>query len=164
MANYKKLTDVEVMEEVSESTMALVEDNGKLKKVPCGAGFGSGGGVATAIIKDVMNYDNAIAGVSAAVSAEPANDYQCINMTFEDAWQLMISGEPLDVLIMGFYGECSIVHPIYIHISTFNTPCIHMCTGVPNGVSSGNIMETMTLMDLYWTADGITDWNPNAAE
>lgn len=43
MANYKKLTDVEVMEEVSENTMALVEENGKLKKVPCGAGFGGGG-------------------------------------------------------------------------------------------------------------------------
>lgn len=42
MANYKKLTDVEVMEEVSENTMALVEENGKLKKVPCGAGFGGG--------------------------------------------------------------------------------------------------------------------------
>ena len=42
MANYKKLTDVEVMEEVSKSTMALVEENGKLKKVPCGAGFGGG--------------------------------------------------------------------------------------------------------------------------
>ena len=50
MANYKKLIDVEVMEEVSENTMALVEENGKLKKVPCGKGFG-GGGVATAIIK-----------------------------------------------------------------------------------------------------------------
>lgn len=43
MANYKKLTDVEVMEEVSENSMALVNENGVLKQVPCGAGFGGGG-------------------------------------------------------------------------------------------------------------------------
>ena len=42
MANYKKLTDVEVMEEVSENSMALVNENGVLKQVPCGAGFGGG--------------------------------------------------------------------------------------------------------------------------
>ena len=36
MANYKKLTDVEVMEKVSEGTMALVEDNGALKRIPYG--------------------------------------------------------------------------------------------------------------------------------
>lgn len=36
MANYKKLTDVEVMEEVSENSMALVNENGVLKQVPCG--------------------------------------------------------------------------------------------------------------------------------
>ena len=41
MANYKKITDVEVMEQVGENSMALVEDNGTLKKVPC-TGFGGG--------------------------------------------------------------------------------------------------------------------------
>ena len=34
MANYKKITDVEVMEQVGENSMALVEDNGALKKAP----------------------------------------------------------------------------------------------------------------------------------
>ena len=43
MANYKKITDVEVMEEVSENSMALVNENGVLKQVPC-AGFGGGSG------------------------------------------------------------------------------------------------------------------------
>ena len=43
MANYKKITDVEVMEQVGENSMALVEDNGTLKKVPC-AGFSGGSG------------------------------------------------------------------------------------------------------------------------
>lgn len=46
MANYKKITDVEVMEEVSENSMALVNENGVLKQVPC-AGFGGGSGAVT---------------------------------------------------------------------------------------------------------------------
>lgn len=55
MANYKKLTDVEVMEEVSESTMALVEENGTLKKVPCGKGFGGGGEITSLLITSKNN-------------------------------------------------------------------------------------------------------------
>ena len=59
MANYKKLTDVEVMEEVSENTMALVEDNGKLKKVPCGKGFGGGSDYILIHMRDMydLEYD-----------------------------------------------------------------------------------------------------------
>ena len=59
MANYKKLTDVEVMEEVSENSMALVNENGVLKQVPCGAGFGGGGGVVTIIRDETGTYSSA---------------------------------------------------------------------------------------------------------
>lgn len=52
MANYKKLTDVEVMEEVSENSMALVNENGVLKQVPCGAGFSGGAPTSLSIICD----------------------------------------------------------------------------------------------------------------
>ena len=54
MANYKKLTDVEVMENVSENTMALVEENGALKKVPCGAGFGGGKNIVITLDQDTQ--------------------------------------------------------------------------------------------------------------
>ena len=39
MATYKKLTDVEVMEKTTENSMAIIEENGVLKRVPAG-GFG----------------------------------------------------------------------------------------------------------------------------
>ena len=55
MANYKKITDVEVMEQVGENSMALVEDNGTLKKVPC-AGFGGGNNNAIIIRYHDGNY------------------------------------------------------------------------------------------------------------
>ena len=63
MANYKKLTDVEVMEEVSENSMALVNENGVLKQVPCGAGFG-GGGVNFLVIKYDADNGNRLANMT----------------------------------------------------------------------------------------------------
>lgn len=94
MANYKKLTDVEVMEEVSENTMALVEDNGKLKKVPCGAGFGGGGSdVATAILRS-----SAYGRLQPKATSGPT--WECLNMTFEEASEILASGKPLVALIM----------------------------------------------------------------
>ena len=43
MANYKKITDVDVLAEASETTNVLVEENGSLKKVPAAA-MGGGNG------------------------------------------------------------------------------------------------------------------------
>ena len=103
MANYKKITDVEVMSEVSENSMALVNDNGVLKQVSCAAGFG-GGDFKTAIIKDVANYDNALAGVASVAAAALVPTYECINMTFEEAWQIMASGQPLIFINMHVYN------------------------------------------------------------
>lgn len=74
MANYKKLTDVEVMEEVSENSMALVNENGVLKQVPCGAGFGGGGG------SILMAYN------------ETTTEASCGNTTYEEFVEMLNSG------------------------------------------------------------------------
>jgi hypothetical protein len=148
MANYKKLTDVEVMEEVSENTMALVEDNGKLKKVPCGKGFG--GGVTTAIFK--ANYYEEIIGdmlnggggseVSMASAAPEVSEYTCLNMTFQEAYDLMRSGEPLMGLMMDFYNgaACMPMAMVFVGIEAFTEPCI-----VIDGYGSS----------YFWTSTGI---------
>lgn len=61
---FKKLGEVEVLEEVPEGANALIEVGGDIKRVP-GSGLGGGGGIKTAIIKS-SDYDNAIAGVQTA--------------------------------------------------------------------------------------------------
>lgn len=103
MANYKKITDVEVMEQVGENSMALVEDNGTLKKVPCGKGFGGGN---PAVIID-RNYDN--------------DTLSCNAMSFADAVQMVRSGEILDIIIRNFwdsqYGGCSRV--VWMELSSW---------------------------------------------
>ena len=154
MANYKKLTDVEVMEEVSESTMALVEDNGKLKKVPCGKGFGGGNGVATAIV--CGSFYNANQDPRAAA----IESYTCNNMTFEEARSILLSGEPLDVIMMchdSFYGANWIVHPqIEVSAINYSTPCIGLKVDFYY-----NDNADPTQIATYWTADGFTNENPN---
>ena len=159
MANYKKLTDVEVMEEVSENTMALVEDNGKLKKVPCGAGFGGGNGIATAIIKGNF-YSEFLTGISTTVVENET--YTCSNMTFEEARDIILAGDPLDAILMrkdtsrGYYF---IVHPRINITHLFNgIPCIVFYDEDHYSDSyDSNYTEY-----CYWTAEGFQFNDPNA--
>lgn len=172
MANYKKLTDVEVMEEVSESTMALVEENGKLKKVPCGAGFGGGNGVATAIIKGnryMKKLNSVPEGNSVATYIIEAETFTCSNMTFEEASEIILAGEPLTAIIMGvFNGEGC--------ISTIPTIINRLKDGpLPTIVLTGSILHNAYQMEgeavysdyiqsykLYWTHEGLSYNEPNA--
>ena len=49
MANYKKISEIETVTEVTENMNVLIEDNGVLKKVPSGGNIG-GGGVKTIVL------------------------------------------------------------------------------------------------------------------
>lgn len=103
MANYKKLTEVEVMEEVSENTMALVEENGKLKKVPCGAGFGGGGN------RLIIRYSEA----PAPVSLEDDNlEVLYSNMTYQKFTELLFKGEGCDAILLSdnTYGNIAVCY------------------------------------------------------
>lgn len=81
------------------------------KKIPCG-GFelddtlevregklglaGGTGGIRTAIIKSSL-YNKVLAGEDVELSKET---FECINMTYEEAVKLMLSGEPLSIIVM----------------------------------------------------------------
>ncbi len=127
MANYKKLIDVEVMEEVSESTMALVEDNGTLKKVPCGKGFG---GMDVVTIK----YDG----------TNP-NSNPIADMSFEEAWQNLNNGNLLNIFVVdtgnSYYAPCICVAN-YIEN---NIQVIGLMWKMPMGYE----------LKLFWIASGI---------
>lgn len=106
MANYKKLTDVEVMEEVSENSMALVNENGVLKQVPCGAGFG-GGGTATAII-EFRSGGRSRSKVATYVTVgpeSPAISFVCNNMTYSDILTSLQNRVFVNVVAIGTIGD-----------------------------------------------------------
>ena len=159
---FKKLADVEALPEVPEVATVFAEVNGEVKRIPSS---GLGGVVKTAIIKD-SRYDDAIASMmangggggpaSAPMVADadprPAFDLSCLNMTFEEAYETMAAGEPLDAKVM-IVAE----GPMVISAQAVGFAGIAM-TGVPMIVLIGNVNKTT--ITLFWTADGISTEPP----
>lgn len=147
--DYNNLTNVDVMEQISENSMALVNDGGVIKQVSCGAGFGSGSGVKTAIIKK-DGYDNALGGV--AVTSQIPPTFTCSNMTFDEAVSVIMSGEPLNAIMLTFSGtQFTGVNALKTHYAlNSSTPCIMF-----EFMADGNTES------IYWTANGISFTDPN---
>lgn len=142
MVNYKKLTDVEVMEEVSENSMALVNENGVLKQVPCGAGFGGGGGN-TAIIQFTGTSDGgSVASVYTSSGVQtPTMQFICNNMTYSDVLSSLQNGVFVNIVAIGRVGD-------------------FLAQGIANGVKfapdNNHILIGFTSMpftELYWYSD-----------
>ena len=146
-----KIVGSETLEEVPEGATVLAEVNGEIKRVPS-AGLG-GAGIKTAIIKDSY-YDNALAGVQAAESVEEVT-YECINMTFEEAYETMANGEPLGVFGMITTEGSMTIYGILMFAGTaiFGVPCIMAGFAMPYGGDP---------LGLYWTADGISIESPGS--
>ena len=146
---FKKLSGVDVLEEAAETAYVLIEENGEIYRVPKTAVGGAGGGIKTAIIRD-SEYLNAIAGLSTMQSDAPAVTYGCINMTFEEAYETMANGEPLNVIGM-LIGNGAVNMQgsvVFTGTAKFSVPCIEV------------IFTTKTPIILYWTADGLSTSRP----
>ena len=141
---FKKLSEVTTLEEAAETAHVLIEENGEIYRVPKTAVGGAG--IKTAIIRD-SGYLNAIAGLSTMLSTGPEYTYECINMTFEEAYETMANGEPL--MVVGMFTDelatCGQCHVIFGGISVFGVPCI---------IIEGD-------KALFWTADGLSTSEPS---
>ena len=144
MAEFKKLSEVEQIETASDNATVLVEEGGEIKRVP--KKEVGGAGIAMAIIKD-SGYDNTLAGLQTMDSDAPAYTYECIKMTFEEAYQTMTGGEPLSIFGMltdraplNLYGYAIFAGPM------IGVPCIVVEFAVGSEV----------VASLYWTADGLS--------
>ena len=154
---FKKLADVESLNEVPEVATVLAEVSGEIKRIPS-SGLG-GSGIKTAIIKD-SGYDEAIVSFSSSAApsamvaeAAPEYTYSCLNMTFEEAYETMASGEPLDILGMLTAEGAVNIHgtAFFFGVALTGAPCI----GVMFSFGSSTVAE------LYWSADGLSTSNPN---
>ena len=147
---FKKLSEVAVLEEASETAHVLIEENAEIYRVAKTAvGGGNVGGIKTAIIRD-SGYLNAIAGVSTMGAAAPAVTYECINMTFEEAYETMAKGEPLNVVgMLTGSREPMNIQGIVVFTGTaaFGVPCV--------------VVE-FERITLFWTADGLSTSEPSS--
>lgn len=153
---FKKLADVEALPEVPEVATVFAEVNGEVKRIPSS---GLGGVVKTAIIKD-SRYDDAVASmmnpvepsVAVADAVEPEYSFSCLNMTFEEAYETMAAGEPLDAKVMMVYNGPGVISAQAVGfggVAIFGMPAIALSTSL-NGDS----------IHLFWTADGISTKYP----
>ena len=151
--DFQKLSEVTRIEEVSDTASVLVEENGEIYRVPKTA-VGGDGTIKTAIIRD-SEYLNAIAGLQTMITDTPALTYECLNMTFEEAYEIMANGEPLSVFGMIFGEGAVCLHGMPIFMGTLiGTPCIMIMFSIMSNV----------IAQLYWTADGLSTEAPSSGK
>lgn len=141
-----ELSKAEIVETPAEgATLFCLNPDGTVNRVSAAnvGGNASSGGIKTAIIKD-SKYDQMLAGVQSYGSDAPEVTYSCINMTFEEAYETLASGEPMQV------------HLMLADNIAINTDGIICFAGtVINNVPS-IIIEANGVSTLFWTADGIS--------
>ena len=147
---FQRLSEVTIVEEIKDTSTVLVEVDGEIYRAPKNQ-VGGAGSVKIAIIRD-SGYLNAIAGLSTMVTNVPAPTYKCINMTFEEAYETMLNGEPLMAIGM---------------MTTEGASCIYgepTFAGTVMGVQCILIMFHCNLtggtIGLYWTSSGLSTENP----
>ena len=144
---FKKLSEVTALEEAAETAHVLIEENGEIYRVTKTA---VGGGIKTAIIRD-SGYLNMIAGVNPTTPENPAHAYECINMTFEEAYETMAKGEPLNVVgMLVLDGDAGNMPGMAVFVGTeLGTPCIIIPFFFAN-------------IRLFWTPDGLSTSEPSS--
>lgn len=147
--DFQKLSEVPMVENVGDNASVLVEVNGEIRRTKEIKG---GGSIKTAIIRD-SGYLNAIAQLSTMAMINPVT-YECINMTFEEAYETLESGEPLNV-IGQIAGE-----------GAMNVPGIAYYIGTATGVPCVLVMLIVLgePIGLYWTADGLSTSEPSSGK
>lgn len=151
--DFVKLSEVTVLEEVSDTASVLVEQNGEIYRAPK-TQVGGAGGIKTAIIRD-SGYLNAIAEISTMVGAAPAVTYECINMTFEEAYETMLNGEPLMAVGMLTTEGALNIQGVTAFLGTaMGVPCIVLRFMIGSG----------EIALLYWTADGLSTSRPSGGK
>lgn len=146
---FKRLGEVTLVEEAVDTANVLIEENGEIKRVPKTEVGGTG--FPTAIIKD-SEYDNVLAGVQTMIAAGPVLTYECINMTFEEAYEIMASGGILNTI--GMFSAEGAVNlygiPFFTGSAVFGVPCIVISF----------MIGSDTIAQLFWTADGLSTERP----
>lgn len=150
MADFKKLSEVDLVEEVSNTANVLIEENGQIKRAPKTkvGGAGTDSVIKTAIITS-SNYDSHISEVSTYADAAPATTYSCKNMTFEEAYEALTTGTPINVKLFDYYsGEgIGLIDLIPLVAIGGNVQFIALQNQAPE-------------LTLYWTSSGISTTNP----
>lgn len=151
MADFKKLSEVDLVEEVGNTANVLIEENGQIKrfsKTKVG-GAGSDSVIKTAIITSSA-YDSHISNATSYVGGPTT--YSCKNMTFEEAYEALTTGVPINVKLFDYYsGE---------GIGLIDLMPVAFIDGNVQFIALQNQASKLT---LYWTSSGISTTVPTVS-
>ena len=144
---FRSLSDVELVNETTDSTNVLIEENGKIKKVSK-TEVGGKGIIPTVIlqnpnfmeyISNVMNpspmsldkeegqtessEQNENDGVQAMEMSYP----ECINMNFDEVWEMAVNGQPFNIILQDVYDYYPYTFPCYFRISGERRLTVYNC-------------------------------------
>lgn len=136
---FKKLGEVETLNEVPENATVLAEVDGAIKRIP---GNGLGGG--NTLVITSSDFVNAASEVSTFVAVEPTTTYTA-NMTLDEAIAAFYEGKIGNGIIYTIseegYPGCFTIVALTDISSDFDVRCL--------------FIETV-LGPFYWTEDGIS--------
>ena len=104
---FKKLSNVDLVENMGENTHVLIEEGGEIKKV---SSKEVGSSIPTAIIQSTMYMEaidyfknpmeeQSVENVDVQPMVTTTEEYECINMTFEEVWGIITEGKELNCII-----------------------------------------------------------------
>lgn len=151
MADFKKLSEVDLTEEVSDTANVLIEEDGIIKRAPKTkvGGAGSDSVIKTAIITSSA-YDSHISNAAPYVGG--ATTYSCRNMTFEEAYEALTTGVLINVKLFDYYSGDG----------------IGLIDLIPFAAIDGNVQfialqNLASKPTLYWTSSGISTTDPTVS-
>lgn len=151
MADFKKLSEVDLVEEVSNTANVLIEEDGQIKrasKTKVG-GAGSDSVIKTAVITSSA-YVSHVSNV--APYAGVSTTYSCRNMTFEEAYEALTTGVLINVKLFDYYSGDG----------------IGLIDLIPFAAIDGNVQfialqNLASKPTLYWTSSGISTTDPTVS-
>ena len=171
---FKSLSDVEIVKEINDNGHVLIEEDGKIKKVPKKE---VSGGVPTAILQNPIYpdiVDAIITGGGESYSlkkpsgeneetevSEQSNDMKvvrlasypvCINMTFEEVYEIITSHQPINIIIQDFDTDGEFPYMTNCTVTVLGENRLGVVYRPP--YSNNN-------HDLLWTPDGLKDNTPS---
>lgn len=122
---FRKLSDVNLVENMSENTHVLIEEEGEIKKVSNKKFDNS---VPTIILQNptFMEYlEYASNPNPAPVSLDEGNEVQpmlmaypqCINSTFNEVWEMAVNGQPFNIILQDVFDYYPYTFPCYFRVS-----------------------------------------------
>ena len=142
---FTSIVETEVLTEVPDGATVLVESDGKIKRV---LNDRLGGVIKTATIKS-NSYDLVLNGETIPDNFE--YEYECIDMTFEQAWNAFESGKILNFNYFVTISETAIPgccsHAEFVQYKEVGVKFIRI-----NLCNDGR--------DLWWTSDGLSSVPP----